>query len=330
MYTIIGADGREYGPVTAEQLRQWQAEGRVNATTQTRLAGETDWTSLGSRPEFAAPVAAATPGAPGLPTAEQLRARDYQLEIGASVRGGWQLLMTKPGLLLAGTWVVMVLSGLVSSPANIGNVVLEHAAGRLPVVGLGVGLMILGWGLSIVLTGPLLGGLYWPLIRLLRGEPAEFGDFFAGFQRGFVNLMLANVVVGLLTTLCMAPGGLVLVAGVVMHQGGGMAVGMPVMVVGGLLLAAGMVAAIYLAVCWMFTLPLVVDRQLGFWEAMQLGRTVVGRHWWRVFGCMLVAGLIMISGVIACCVGLVFTLPLGFAIQMTIYETLFGVRPAQG
>jgi hypothetical protein len=37
----------------------------------------------------------------------------------------------------------------------------------------------------------------------------------------------------------------------------------------------------------------------------------------------------MTSGVIACCVGLVFTVPLGFAIQMTIYETLFGARPAQ-
>jgi uncharacterized membrane protein len=104
---------------------------------------------------------------------------------------------------------------------------------------------------------------------------------------------------------------------------------MVAMVVGGLLLAAGVAAATYLAICWVFTLPLVVDRQLGFWEAMQLGRAVVRRHWWRVFGSLVVAGLIMISGVLACCVGLVFTLPLGFAIQMTIYETLFGVRPAQ-
>jgi hypothetical protein len=29
IYKIIGQDGKEYGPVTAEQLRQWIAEGRV-------------------------------------------------------------------------------------------------------------------------------------------------------------------------------------------------------------------------------------------------------------------------------------------------------------
>ena len=33
MYKIIGADQKEYGPVTAEQLRQWIAEGRVNGQT---------------------------------------------------------------------------------------------------------------------------------------------------------------------------------------------------------------------------------------------------------------------------------------------------------
>ena len=34
MYKIIGADGNEYGPITTEQLRQWLAEGRVNAQTK--------------------------------------------------------------------------------------------------------------------------------------------------------------------------------------------------------------------------------------------------------------------------------------------------------
>jgi len=27
VYKIIGADGKEYGPITAEQLRRWIAEG---------------------------------------------------------------------------------------------------------------------------------------------------------------------------------------------------------------------------------------------------------------------------------------------------------------
>jgi uncharacterized protein DUF4190/uncharacterized protein DUF4339 len=53
MYRIVGVDGREYGPVSGEQLRQWIAEGRANAQTQTYAEGATEWRPLGALPEFA-------------------------------------------------------------------------------------------------------------------------------------------------------------------------------------------------------------------------------------------------------------------------------------
>jgi TM2 domain-containing membrane protein YozV len=43
MYQIIGADGNPYGPVSAEQFRQWMREGRVNHQTQVRAEGATEW-----------------------------------------------------------------------------------------------------------------------------------------------------------------------------------------------------------------------------------------------------------------------------------------------
>ena len=52
-YQIIGADGRQYGPVSGEQLQQWIAEGRANAQTQTFAMGATEWKPLGLLPEFA-------------------------------------------------------------------------------------------------------------------------------------------------------------------------------------------------------------------------------------------------------------------------------------
>jgi hypothetical protein len=52
MYKIIGADGREYGPVTAEQLRQWIAEGRANAQSKVQIEGSSDWRPLSASPEF--------------------------------------------------------------------------------------------------------------------------------------------------------------------------------------------------------------------------------------------------------------------------------------
>ena len=65
MYKIIGADGREYGPATAGQLRQWIAEGRANAQTPTLAPGAPEWKPLGALPEFAGHFAPPIPPAIG-------------------------------------------------------------------------------------------------------------------------------------------------------------------------------------------------------------------------------------------------------------------------
>jgi len=67
MYKIIGSDGKEYGPVSIEQLRQWMAEGRVNGQTQIRLDGATGWQALGSLTEFAS-VTDSPPSHPPVPS----------------------------------------------------------------------------------------------------------------------------------------------------------------------------------------------------------------------------------------------------------------------
>src|SRR4029077_1712202 len=62
MYKIIGADQKEYGPITADQVRQWIRDGRVNAHTRARLEPGGIWQPLSAFPEFAD---ALQPGAPG-------------------------------------------------------------------------------------------------------------------------------------------------------------------------------------------------------------------------------------------------------------------------
>ena len=69
MYKIRGGDGKEYGPVSTETLKQWVAEGRANAQTQIQAEGTTEWLALGQLPEFADQAAApVTPtfSAPGV------------------------------------------------------------------------------------------------------------------------------------------------------------------------------------------------------------------------------------------------------------------------
>src|SRR5258706_11554267 len=53
MYKVLGADGKEYGPVSAMDLRRWIAEGRVNAQSQLKPEGGDNWRPIGSFPELA-------------------------------------------------------------------------------------------------------------------------------------------------------------------------------------------------------------------------------------------------------------------------------------
>jgi hypothetical protein len=66
MYKIIGADGKDYGPVAAAEIREWISEGRANAQTQVRAEGSTEWRLLGNFAEFAADLGAAALRAPAV------------------------------------------------------------------------------------------------------------------------------------------------------------------------------------------------------------------------------------------------------------------------
>ena len=65
-YLIIGGDGKEYGPVTSADVRQWLAEGRLNAQSLAKAESDADFRALAQFPEFADAFAAPAPGrAPG-------------------------------------------------------------------------------------------------------------------------------------------------------------------------------------------------------------------------------------------------------------------------
>ena len=52
-FKIIGADGQQYGPINADQIRRWHAENRVRAETLVQAEGSLDWKPLSAYPEFA-------------------------------------------------------------------------------------------------------------------------------------------------------------------------------------------------------------------------------------------------------------------------------------
>ena len=65
MYKIRGGDGKEYGPVSADTLRDWVNQGRASGQTFVLADGTTEWKTLSARPEFAALFAAPLPGMTG-------------------------------------------------------------------------------------------------------------------------------------------------------------------------------------------------------------------------------------------------------------------------
>jgi prepilin-type processing-associated H-X9-DG protein len=73
MYKLLGSDKKEYGPVSADQIQAWIAQGRANARTQVQAVGSTEWKPLADFPEFAAALQkpASTTIAPAAPTEVQ-------------------------------------------------------------------------------------------------------------------------------------------------------------------------------------------------------------------------------------------------------------------
>jgi uncharacterized membrane protein len=320
-YTIIGGDGKEYGPITADDVRQWIAESRLNEQSLVKAEGDAEFRPLGIIPEFAA---AFTPKslAPGVPPtfsgSTDFSERDYELDIGGCISRGWELVKGNMGVLFVGTLIYMLIEGAIGGLAQI------------PIIGALFSIA------NFVISGPLIGGVLYLFIRAIRSEPAEIGDIFSGFRRAFAQLFLGTLVQGLLIGACMLPFIIVLfvkfipLIGHLQHLQPGTPPDHNTIVALESVLFASLpvlllciIPATYLGVCWRFTLPLIVDKQMDFWTAMGTSRKMVKKHWWLVFGLLILIDLINIAGVCACCVGVLFTIPIGIAAMMFAYETIF-------
>ena len=53
MYTILGSDQKEYGPIDEATVVQWIQSGQANAQTMIQKQGASDWQPVSSFPEFA-------------------------------------------------------------------------------------------------------------------------------------------------------------------------------------------------------------------------------------------------------------------------------------
>ena len=322
-YKIIGGDGKQYGPVSEEDLRKWIADGRLNAQSLAQAQGDIEWKPLSAFPEFADALAgesAASCALPSAATPADWLERDYELDIGGCISRGWELLKNNFGLLFVGVLVYFLIEGAIGG------------LGVIPFIGPLFSIA------NLFIAGPLMGGVFYIFILAIRSQPADVGDVFTGFRRAFIQLFLGALVPGLLIGLCIVPFVIVFFikcfpaiahiqnagqnsAEVLVAIKSTLSVSLPVLLI-------CLIPVIYLAVSWKFTLPLIIDRQMDFWSAMGASRKMVGKHWWQVFGLVILISLLNVAGLL-CCVGLLFTIPIGFGALMYAYETIFS-RPQTG
>ena len=89
-YTILGSDGKKYGPVTAEQLRGWAQDGRIGGDTQVWRSDSAAWVAASALPELGIAAATTIPaGAPQAPIYAAVPANDTDLERRVKSGSSW-------------------------------------------------------------------------------------------------------------------------------------------------------------------------------------------------------------------------------------------------
>jgi hypothetical protein len=81
---------------------------------------------------------------------------------------------------------------------------------------------------------------------------------------------------------------------------------------------------IYLAVGYTMTIPLIIDKGLSPWQAMEMSRKAVHKVWWKVAGLFSVMGLIYLGSLIPLGIGLIWTWPMFIILVGVVYRFLFG------
>lgn len=89
------------------------------------------------------------------------------------------------------------------------------------------------------------------------------------------------------------------------------------------------IPGIYLSVAYMFTVPLVVEKNLSAWQAMETSRKAVTRHWFKFFFTLLILGIIFVLSAIPLGLGLIWTYPMLVAVMGILYRDTFGVQQTE-
>jgi hypothetical protein len=174
---------------------------------------------------------------------------------------------------------------------------------------------------AVVLQIWITAGQSLALLKVARGEDARITDLFHGGP--YVGrMLLATLLFGLavigLVLACIVPALLVLFLS---GQGPGSAIAVVLLVIG---LVVGIVLAFMISVRFYQYAYLIIDREAGVISSLKMSYEITRGHTLELIGLTLIGGIISMSGVLACGVGLLFTIPLGALLFACTYVALVG------
>jgi uncharacterized membrane protein len=162
-------------------------------------------------------------------------------------------------------------------------------------------------------------------------------------QNGMMLFIISNLIINLLNIVL----SVILTAGIMM-MGVRWATGQPInfsMLVDGvakikplliamilmwIIIAIGflllIIPGIYLSIAYGLTIPLIMEKGLGPWEAMEASRKAIHHSWFQIFGLYLVMSLIFMISVIPLGIGLIWTIPMGTIALGIVYRIIFGIE----
>ncbi|CAN5315779.1 hypothetical protein BH10ACI3_BH10ACI3_29670 [soil metagenome] len=226
------------------------------------------------------------------------------IDAGGCVSNGWELVKRNYGMYLGISLIAMVLAGCIPC-------------------------------ISLFLVGPILGGVYFVLLREMQGEPVDFGMMFKGFEK-FVPLMVIGIIQSIPEII-----GQVLRITVDLSRlgltGGGRDTDFQFFqsskpefaIASGVLIIAAIVALVIIlfSVVWrvllFFALPLAMEHDIGPMDAIKLSAKAATSNIGGLIVLFIFEFLIALLGVLALCIGVFFVIPIIYAANAFAYRQVF-------
>jgi len=162
---------------------------------------------------------------------------------------------------------------------------------------MGLLVSLIGSATGGILQGPLMVGFFYAIFKKMRepDQPVDVNDLWKGFEY-FLPALLASLVSGVFISIGMI---------------------------------ACFVGAFFVAALYLFIYPLILEKNLDFWEAMETSRKAVQPHIGAFTGFVFVLALIQFVGALLFGLGVLVTTPIIVCAIACAYRDVFGLEGVQ-